>query len=86
MPPNYTINLTSQARRDLDRLPQHIRAWAVETIDNLAIEPRPSGCKRLQGGLGYSIRRGHTRLVYDVTDRMLLIVVVRVAHRRDFYR
>ena len=82
----YTVKLTRQARRDLERLPERIRDWAMQTIDALAVDPRPPSCKRLQGGLGYSIRHGDYRLVYDIQDDVLVVIVVRVAHRRDVYR
>lgn len=82
----YTIKLTRQARRDLDRLPERIQQWAIRIIDELAEEPRPSSCKRLRGGLGYSIRHGDYRLVYDIQDNVLVVIVVRIAHRRDVYR
>ena len=82
----YTVKLTRQARRDLERLPERIQGWALQTIDSLAANPRPQSCKRLQGGLGYSIRHGDYRLVYDIQDDVLVVIVVRVAHRRDVYR
>ena len=37
----YKIELTRQARKDLAALPQHIQQWAIDTIDGLALEPRP---------------------------------------------
>jgi len=78
--------LTRQARRDLERLPERIRAWAAGMIDELAFNPRPPACKRLQGGFGYSIRHGDYRLVYDVEDDTVVVIVVRIAHRKDVYR
>ena len=60
------VVLTRQARRDLERLPERIQGWAMQTIDSLAVNPRPPSWKRLQGGLGYSIRHGDYRLVYDI--------------------
>ena len=82
----YTVKLTRQARRDLERLPERIQGWAMQTIDSLAVNPRPPSWKRLQGGLGYSIRHGDYRLVYDIQDDVLVVIVVSVAHRRDVYR
>ncbi len=82
----YKIELTRQARKDLAALPAQMQQWAINTIDSLATEPRPSGCKKLKGGDGYSIRRGNYRIVYDIQDDVLLVVVVRAAHRKDVYR
>ena len=82
----YTVKLTRQAHRDLARLPERIQQWAFGVIDELCVNPRPPACKRLQGGLGYSIRHGDYRLVYDIEDDLLVVIVVRVAHRKDVYR
>jgi mRNA interferase RelE/StbE len=49
-------------------------------------EPRPSGCRKLTGESQYRVRVGDYRIVYDVRDRELLVLVLRVAHRRDVYR
>jgi mRNA interferase RelE/StbE len=82
----YKVRLTRQARKDLTALPQHVYRWVVETIDQLSIEPRPPSSKKLKGGDGYSIRRGDYRIVYDIEDELLLVVVIRAAHRKDVYR
>jgi len=82
----YKIELTRQARKDLAALPNHIQQWAITTIDGLADEPRPAGCKQLKGGDGYSIRRGDYRIVYDIQDAKLIVIVIRAAHRKDVYR
>ena len=82
----HTVNLTRQARKDLLQLPARIQAWVIATIDQLGEDPRPTGCKQLKGGVGYSIRRGDYRIVYEIHDEVLIVVVIRVAHRRDVYR
>jgi len=56
-------------------------------IDALADGPRPAGAKKLKGGGElWRIRVGDYRIVYAVRDRILLVLVVRVAHRREVYR
>jgi mRNA interferase RelE/StbE len=52
----------------------------------LADEPFPFGFKKLQGTEGYRIRIGDYRVVYTVDDRLKLITVVKIGHRRDIYR
>ena len=49
-------------------------------------DPRPPGCEKLSGLERYRIRQGVYRIVYEVQDRRLLVLVVKVAHRRDVYR
>ena len=52
----------------------------------LELEPRPAGCRKLTGESRYRVRVGDYCIVYEVRDRELLVLVLRVAHRRDVYR
>jgi mRNA interferase RelE/StbE len=52
----------------------------------LSEDPRASGCEKLSGLERYRVRRGIYRIVYEIRDDVLLVVVVRVGHRRDVYR
>ena len=65
-------------KRDVQRLMQRIRA--------LADEPRPAGCEKLSGLERYRVRQGAYRIIYEVQDGRLIVLVVRVGHRRDVYR
>jgi mRNA interferase RelE/StbE len=55
-------------------------------IDALAVEPRPRGAEKLAGRDDYRIRVGDYRVVYAVDDRDRLVLVARIAHRREVYR
>jgi mRNA interferase RelE/StbE len=56
-------------------------------IELLADQPRPSGAKKLAGGDGeWRVRTGDYRIVYEVHDDVLLVLVVAVGHRRDIYQ
>lgn len=70
--------------RTLDAAAQRRVQAAIEL---LADHPRPSGAKRLVGGDGeWRVRTGDYRIVYEIHDDVLLILVVAVGHRRDIYR
>jgi mRNA interferase RelE/StbE len=57
------------------------------SLDNaLACDPRPEGCKLLKVEKRYRIRVGDYRIVYEIRDEVLLVLVVRIAHRSDVYR
>jgi mRNA interferase RelE/StbE len=64
----YRIRLDNQAIKDLDRLDADIHLRVEQAIGSLRTEPRPCGCKKLQGGGGYRIRVGHYRILYEVDD------------------
>jgi mRNA interferase RelE/StbE len=58
----------------------------AKAIDALARDPRPRGATKLAGRDDYRIRVGNYRIVYAVDDAQRLVVVARIAHRRDVYR
>lgn len=63
------------------------RNRAGRRIDALALDPRPRGCKKLQGdGDLYRVRAGDFRIVYAVRDDVLIVLVVKIGNRRDVYR
>lgn len=63
-----------------------MRARVRDSIDALAVEPRPSGVVKLAGRDDFRIRVGDYRIVYAVDDAERIVLVARIAHRRDVYR
>ena len=83
----YTIEFRPSARKALSTLPTQIGARLAPKIDALADNPRPAGCVKLAGQENlYRIRVGDYRIVYQIQDNRLIVVVILVAHRRDVYR
>ena len=83
----YRIELSPAAERDLDALPDDVYRRIRPRIDALASNPRPQGVKKLRGTENlYRIRIGDYRVVYQVGDKVLRVLIVRVKHRRDAYR
>lgn len=63
-----------------------MRERVKAAIDTLAENPRPSGAVKLAGRDDYRVRVGDYRIVYAVDDAERLVIVARIAHRRDVYR
>jgi mRNA interferase RelE/StbE len=83
----YTIIVTNPARKQLLKLPATMQERIAEAIDALAEIPRPHGVEPLKGLLDtYRIRVGDYRVIYALHDEELLILVIRVGHRRAIYR
>lgn len=83
----YRVDIHRQAAKQLLRLPRPDQQRVRERIDGLAEDPRPPGCAKLAGTPnGYRIRSGDYRIVYTVEDRIRVVSVTRVAHRRESYR
>jgi len=86
-PPNaFEIILRPAAQRALRQVGRPIQRRLVDAMSALATEPRPSGAKALQGHRGLlSIRVGDYRIVYEVRDSELIIVVVTLGRRSRIY-
>ena len=82
----YRIEVTPRAHKDLRALPKKERQRIAEQIDALKTDPRPTGCKKLKGREDfYRIRVGDYRVVYQIEDEVLLILIVRVGDRKEIY-
>ncbi|CAA9369811.1 mRNA interferase RelE [uncultured Leptolyngbya sp.] len=85
---SYQVTILPSAQRELGRLPAQERRRVDKRIQALAFDPRPPGAIAMQGsskGL-LRFRAGDYRIIYQVEDKRLMIVVVKVGHRRDIYR
>ncbi len=82
----YDVRLHPEAVRAFRRLRGRIRERIESAIDGLAAEPRPQGAVKLAGRDDFRIRVGDYRIVYAVEDTARLVLVARIAHRREVYR
>lgn len=84
---SYAISYVPSAAKAIRKLDQSTARRLLDAIGALASDPRPSGCLQLKGGGGeFRIRVGDHRIVYDVQDDELVVLVLRVGHRREVYR
>jgi mRNA interferase RelE/StbE len=83
----YRIQFTKEAQKQIEKLPKKVILKIFEKIEKLASDPKPPGSKSLKGKLAhyYRIRSGDYRVIYAVEDDKLVILVVKVAHRKDIY-
>ena len=83
----YRIEVSPAALRQLRKLDPASRARVQAAIELLADSPRPPGAKKLVGGDGeWRVRTGDFRIVYEIHDDRLLVLVIAVGNRRDIYR
>ena len=83
---SHQIILPRSAQKELDRLPDEVAERIMDALDGLKTQPRPPGCKKLRGENAWRIRVGDYRIIYEIQDKFLQIVVVTVGHRREVYR
>jgi mRNA interferase RelE/StbE len=86
LPRAYRIELTRAAERDLRGLSRDVLRRVDRKIQALSNDPRPHGAKKLEGRANtYRVRVGDYRILYEVEDTAILVLVVRVGHRREVY-
>ena len=81
------IEFARSATKDLRGIDRKWIPRIVAQIASLADDPRPAGCKKLVGSEHtYRIRIGDYRVIYEILDDVLVVLIVRIRHRRDVYR
>lgn len=83
---DYKINIHPSAIKDLDSLPDKEAQKILTRILNLEKDPRPVGTQKLNTTEGYRIRSGKYRILFEVNDKIKVINIFRVKHRKDVYR
>lgn len=83
---SYELVFKKSVAKDLRGLPKQDVKRILLRIRSLADDPRPEGCEKLSGQERYRIRQGSYRVVYAIEDSRLIVLIVKVAHRRDVYR
>lgn len=83
--PRYRVELTASAARQLRKLDPQTGRRIAGALELLARDPRPPASRPLRGRPGYRVRIGDYRLLYTIEDGVLLVVVLRLGHRKDVY-
>jgi mRNA interferase RelE/StbE len=85
---SYKVKIKNSAQKEIRKLPsKELRDKIVNIIDNLYIDPLPDESKKIKGSNNvYRIRQGTYRIVYQIYKNELLILVIRVRHRKDAYK
>jgi mRNA interferase RelE/StbE len=82
----YEIIIKPTAEKSLDNVPQPTRRRIIDALEELRANPRPTGVVKLAGMENlWRIRIGNYRVVYEIYDRRLIVLVLRIAHRKDVY-
>lgn len=83
----YRVELAPPAERTIDRLDPTIRKRILRSLLKLEADPYATGAVKLAGAAQlYRVRVGDGRIVYDVLEDRLVVLVVKVGHRREVYR
>ena len=83
---SFEIIFKQSVAKDLRQIPKKDIKKILKRIEALRTEPRPTGVEKLSGQEKYRIRQGVYRILYEIRKNELIIVVVKIGHRRDVYR
>jgi mRNA interferase RelE/StbE len=85
-PKQYTVELKPLARGWLDKTDSDAKRRILQALVKLAESPRGPGIKKLTGANHYRLRVGDYRIIFEIQDERVVVLVVRIGHRRDVYR
>ena len=83
---NYSLVFKKSVAKDLRNIPNKDVTRILKCIESLRDNPRAEGCIKLSGQERYRLRQGVYRIIYEIHDSELIIMVVKVAHRSDVYK
>ncbi|NOX88896.1 MAG: type II toxin-antitoxin system RelE/ParE family toxin [Calditrichaeota bacterium] len=83
---SYRIRWKKSAVKELKKIHKNKIRQLIETVERLSSNPLPTGVKKLSSSeITYRIRVGKYRIIYDIYEEELVIVIVRIRHRKDAY-
>ena len=82
----FQVILPKSAQKELDRLPDEITNRILARLSALETNPRPVDVKKIKGRDAWRIRVSDYRVIYEIHDRALQVIVITVGHRREVYR
>ena len=82
----YSLFIKPSAAKEIEAVPKTDRLRIIQRIQGLCVDPWPPGHEKISGDDKYRVRQGNYRILYTINDSELIVVVVRVAHRREVYR
>ncbi len=83
---SFEVIFKQSVAKDLRQIPNQDVARILKRIEALRVEPRPPGAEKLSGQEKYRIRQGVYRILYEIRNDELIVVVVKIGHRRDVYK
>jgi mRNA interferase RelE/StbE len=81
----YKIEIKKSAVKEISKLPQKELIKILSEIKLLANNPRPFGAIKLSGDDKFRLRVGNYRILYQIFDEKLIVIIVKVGHRKDVY-
>ena len=82
----FRLAFKKSVAKDLRDIPKKDVSRILKCFDDLAEDPRATGCEKLSGQERYRVRQGSYRIIYEIQDAVLVVMIVKVGRRRGVYR
>lgn len=82
----FEVVFKQSVKKDFRRIPQKDVQRILARIEAFAEDPRPPGAEKLSAQERYRVRQGAYRILYEIQEEQLVVVVIKVGHRRHVYR
>ena len=82
----YAVEFTKSAQKELSKLPHSIAVRIVRAIVKLSTDPRKGPVRPMVAIKSWRLRVGDYRVIYDIADDKLVILIIRIKHRKDVYK
>jgi len=82
----FVVKIVRSAQKSLQRVTGSDYDRIKNVIYSLSKEPRPHGCKKLIGRDAWRVRTGNYRIIYEIRDRELVVLIIHIGHRKDIYK
>lgn len=83
---NYAVEFTRSAQKELNKLPSQIGLRIAKAVDKLSLEPRKGNVRPMVGSKSWRLRVGDYRIIYDICDNKLIVLIIRIRHRQNVYK
>ena len=81
----YEVVIGKAVIKQLQKVPSADYKRIKAALTGLSSNPRPKGYLKLKGRDAYRIRVGDYRIIYEIKDNQLLVIIITIAHRKDVY-
>ncbi|MFQ5674247.1 MAG: type II toxin-antitoxin system RelE/ParE family toxin [Nitrospinales bacterium] len=83
----YAVQISPAAARQIRKLSRSVQRKIVKRLEALEAVPRPPGAVKIKGGENlYRIRTGDYRIIYEIRDQVLVVLILKVGDRKEIYR
>lgn len=83
---NYEVEFVKSTQKELKKLPPGISLRIVKAIYSLSKNPRKGNVRPMVGTKSWRLRVGDYRVIYDIQDNRLVILIIRIRHRKEVYK